>query len=159
MSAVRYLLIIPVLFVSLTLAACGEGDVATPTACLEGPDKISTALVTAPDQVMIDGTTPISDCLVGDQTTGDLVTFGADAVIVATRLGSEAGGTGPEAVKAAIQAGYLVGAMEKGAEDSAGIHAALVDRVESAATNELDTSGDGAQVHYDAGLEAGLKYG
>lgn len=159
MSGVRYLLIIPVLLASLALAACGEDDVATPTACLQGPDKIATALVTAPDPVMIDGTMPISGCLVGDQPTGDLVTFGTDAVIVATRLGSAAGGSGPEAIKAAIQAGYLVGAMEKGAETSAGIHSALVDRVESAATNELERSGDGAQVHYDAGLEAGLKYG
>ncbi len=159
MSDVRRLLLIPLFLVSFALFACGDDDPSTPVACLEGPDKIQTALVTAPDPVMIDGTVPISDCLVADQPTGDLVDFGADTVIVATRLGTQAGGSGPEAIRAAIQAGYLVGAMEKGAEGTAGIHTTLVDRVTSAATNELEQTGDGAQVHYDAGREAGRKYG
>lgn len=159
MSGVRRLLLIPLLFVPLALAACGGDEASTPIVCLEGPDKLQAALVTAPDPVMIDGTTPISGCLVAEQPTGDLVNFGADTVVVATRLGTEAGGSGPEAIRAAIQAGYLVGALERGAEKTAGIHTALVDRVKSAASNELERSGNGAQVHYDAGLEAGLKYG
>jgi hypothetical protein len=159
MSGVRWPLLIPVLFVSLALSACGDSEAGTPTACLEGPDKIQTALVTAPDPVMIDGTVPVSGCLIPDQPTGDLVDFGADTVVVATRLGTQAGGSGPEAIRAAIQAGYLVGAMEKGAEDSAGIHSALVDRVMSAASNELERAGSRARVHFEAGVEAGHKYG
>ncbi len=132
MSGVRWPLLIPVLFVSLLLAGCGRDEAVTPISCLEGPDKIETALVTAPEPVMIDGSTPISSCLVAEQPTGDLVDFGADSVVVATRLGTQAGGSGPEAIRAAIQAGYLVGAMQKGAEGTAGIHTALLDRVESA---------------------------
>jgi hypothetical protein len=159
MSDVRRFLLIPLLFVPLALGACGGDEASTPIVCLEGPDKIQTALVTAPDPVMIDGTAPISSCLIPDQPTGDLVDFGADAVVVATRLGTDAGGSGPESIRAAIQAGYLVGAMEKGAGNTAGIHTTLVERVKSAATNELGRSGEGAQVHYDAGLEAGRKYG
>jgi hypothetical protein len=159
MSGVRWPLLIPVVFLSLAFAGCGEEDVTTPVACFESPDKIETALVTAPDPVMIDGTVPISECLVPDQKTGDLVNFGADAVVVATRLGERAGDPGIEGTRAAIQAGYLVGALERGAEDTGGIHTALIDRVESAATNELQRAGERAQVHYDAGFEAGSKYG
>jgi hypothetical protein len=159
MSGVRWPLLIPVVFLSFALAACGEDEATTPVACLESPAKIETALVTAPDPVQIDGTTPISECLVPDQKTGDLVNFGADAVVAATRLGERAGDPGIEGTRAAIQAGYLVGALERGAEDTGGIHTALIDRVESAATNELERAGERAQVHYDAGFEAGSKYG
>jgi len=133
--------------------------VTTPIACLEGPVKIETALVTAPEPVLIDGTVPISDCVVKNQADGDLVNFGSDVVTVATQLGTEAGGSGPAAIAAAIRAGYLVGAIEKGAEETGGIHAALVDRVESAASYRLERAGEGAQVHYDAGFEAGSNTG
>ena len=69
-----------------------------------------------------------------------------------------AGGSGTEAIRAAIQAGYLVGAMEKGSEGSDGIHTTLVDRVKSAATYRMDDS-PGAKVHYEAGVEAGREFG
>jgi len=155
---VRWSLAIPVVFLSLLWVGCGSDEVATPTVCLEGPAKIETALVTAPDPVRVDGRIPISDCMIRNQPNGDLVNFGSDAVAVATKLGTQAGGSGPEAIRAAIQVGYLVGAIEKGSEDTDGIHAALLDRVKSAATYRLgDTSG--AQVHYDAGVEAGREFG
>lgn len=156
---VRRFLLIPVLLIPLLLAACGEDDAGTPTACLEGPAKIDTALVTAPEPVLIDGRIPISGCLVSDQPTGELVDFGSDAVAAATRLGTRAGGSGPEAINSAIRAGYLVGAIEKGSESTDGIHAALVDRVKSAATYRLERAGEGAQVHYEAGLKAGREFG
>jgi hypothetical protein len=155
---VRLVLTLPAVFFSLLLAGCGSEEVGTPTACLEGPAKIETALVTAPDPVLIDGTVPISDCMIRDQPNGELVNFGSDAVAVATRLGTRAGKPGPDAIRAAIQAGYLVGAMEKGSEDTDGIHAALVDRVRSAASYQVDDS-PGASVHYDAGVEAGREFG
>jgi len=158
---VRRSLLLPLLLLLLPLlaAACGDEDASTPVACLEGPGKIETALVTAPEPVLIDGTVPISDCLVRGQADGDLINFGSDVVTVATRLGTEAGGSGPAAIAAAIRAGYLVGAVEKGAEQTDGIHAALVERVRGAATFRLERAGEGAQVHYDAGLEAGSNFG
>jgi hypothetical protein len=155
----RRYLAIPVLFLAVIWAGCGSEEATTPIACLEGPAKIETALVTAPDPVRIDGTTPISDCVVKNQPNGDLVNFGSDTVQVATKLGTAAAETGPEAIRSAIQVGYLVGAMEKGAEDTGGIHAALIDRVRSAATYKLDEEGAGSRVHYDAGLEAGRETG
>jgi len=156
---VRRSLLLPLMLLPLLAAACGGDDETTPIVCLEGPAKIETALVTAPGPVLIDGTVPISGCLIRNQPDGDLVNFGSDTVTVATRLGKESGGSGPAAIAAAIRAGYLVGAMEKGSEDTDGIHAALVDRVRSAATYRLERSGEGAQVHYDAGLEAGRNTG
>ncbi len=156
---VRRLLLLPLLSLPLLFAACGDDEAVTPIACLESPEKIETALVTAPEPVLIDGTVPISDCLVRNQPDGDLVNFGSDVVTVATRLGTEAGGSGPASIAAAIRAGYLVGAIDKGAEQTDGIHAALADRVESAATYRLERAGEGAQVHYDAGLEAGSNSG
>jgi hypothetical protein len=155
---VRWSIAIPVVFLSLIWVGCGADEVGTPKVCLEGPAKIETALVTAPDAVRIDGTVPISDCLVRDQGSADLVTFGSSAVQVATKLGTEAAGSGPEAIRAAIQAGYLVGAMEKGSEESDGIHDSLVGRVKSAATYKLGES-PGVQVHYDAGVKAGTEFG
>jgi hypothetical protein len=149
---------LPVVLLSLLGAGCGSDEAATPVVCLEGPAKIETALVTAPDPVRIDGTVPISDCMIRDQPNGELVNFGSDAVAVATRLGTRAGGSGTEAIRAAIQAGYLGGAMEKGSEGSDGIHTTLVDRVKSAATYRMDDS-PGAKVHYEAGAEAGREFG
>jgi hypothetical protein len=154
----RWPLAVPVVLISLFWAGCGSDEVSTPTACLEGPAKIETALVTAPDPVRIDGTVPISDCMVRDQPNGELVNFGSDTVIVATRLGTQASESGADAIRAAIQVGYLVGAMEKGSEGSDGIHAALVDRVKSAANYKLSDA-PGARVHYEAGVEAGREFG
>jgi hypothetical protein len=62
-------------------------------------------------------------------------------------------------MKAAIDAGFLVGAIEKGAEDSEGIHATLVERVRAAATNGLSRASEQVRAHYEAGLEAGRDVG
>ena len=56
-------------------------------------------------------------------------------------------------------AGYLVGAIEKGAEDTEGIHAALVDRVEAAATNGLEGANQQIQGAYQKGYAAGQAKG
>ena len=59
-------------------------------------------------------------------------------------------------VSATIRAGYLVGALKKGAEGTDGIHATLVQRVEAAATNNLD---EAQRAEYERGLEAGSDEG
>ena len=78
------------------------------------------------------------------------------AVEVATRLGREATRPGPQGISAAIQAGYLVGAMERGARETGGIHEVLIDRVRSAATNGITAP---ARTHFEIGYEAGLRLG
>lgn len=107
----------------------------------------------------LDGDTSISDCLVRNQNEGDLLNFGASITEVATGLGKDSKQPGPAGLKAAIDAGYLVGAIEKGAEDTDGIHATLADRVRAAATNGLAGATDLKRAHYEAGVEAGKESG
>ena len=74
--------------------------------------------------------TPVA-CLVEDQQAGELTRVGLALVRTATALNDSArqapGG------QANLALGFLVGAVEKGAEDTNGIHADLVRRIEAAA--------------------------
>jgi hypothetical protein len=111
---------------------CGSADQdSTPEACLSGSSHYFAALERAGDTVRLPGAVPISDCLVENQGAGDLATVGGTLVKVATQLNAEARRDpgGPPTV----QLGYLVGAVEKGASDTHGIHAELVRRIDAAA--------------------------
>ena len=110
---------------------CGGRDDSTPVACLEGQEVYLAALDQTPGSVRLDGETPISECLAENQQGGDLATVGAAMVEVATELNAEARAapSGP----AALQLGYLVGAAERGAERTEGIHADLIRRLTVAA--------------------------
>jgi hypothetical protein len=113
-------------------AGCGGGrDEATPVACLEGADAYERALAKAPAAVRLDGETPIEDCLAENQDGGDLATVGEAMVATATALNAEARRDpgGP----ATLQLGYLLGAAERGAAKTEGIHADLVRRLVAAA--------------------------
>jgi hypothetical protein len=117
--------------VGLVLAGCGSSDGAeTPAACLAGPPTYLKALQDAPGPVRLAGETPISDCLVDDQSAGDLADLGASLVRTATLLSAaaERDPGGPQTVRL----GYLVGAVQEGASETSGIHADLVRRIEAA---------------------------
>jgi hypothetical protein len=112
----------------LAIAGCGskKNDLA-PSACLVGNNGYLRALERAPGEVRLAGTTPISDCLVPAQDGGQLANVGGPMVIAATKLNAEARrGSAP----AALQLGYLSGAVAKGAD---AIHTDLVRRLNSAA--------------------------
>jgi hypothetical protein len=118
--------------VFLTAIGCGSDDAAeTPSACLGPARAYVDALEAAPAQVRIGGVTPISGCLVEDQAPGAQATVGEAMIATATRLNREVrrDPAGPEAT----QLGYLVGAVQEGASRTAGIHADLVRRLDSAA--------------------------
>ena len=142
---------------AVVLGGCGNNDdVVTPDACLEGVSGYQQALGGAPTNVELPGGVRISDCLVRNQSDGDLVNVGDSLRIVATDL-SRGMKEGPaEDPSQAIRAGYLVGALKKGAEGTDGIHATLVQRVEAAATNNLDKA---QEAEYERGLEAGSDEG
>lgn len=144
------------LALALGVAACSNPEADTPTACIAGPKVIERALERAPGPARLQGRIPISDCIVPDQKVGQMTAFGSAAVEVANRLGRDARKPGVEGIAAAIRAGYLVGAVERGAADTGGIHAALLDRIRSAATNGVTGS---ALSHYEIGYEAGKKLG
>jgi hypothetical protein len=115
------------------LAGCGGSseDPETPAACLAPAAGYLRALESAPGEVRLDGTTPISECLVEDQPGGALQTVGESVVDAATELNARArrdpGGRGT------VQLGYLVGAVQEGASGTGGIHQDLVLRLDSAA--------------------------
>jgi hypothetical protein len=115
----------------LLAAGCGGRDESTPVACLEGPDAYEKALAAAPGEVLLAGDTAISDCLAENQDAGDLSRVGEAMVEAATSLNAEArrepGGD------ANLQLGYLLGAAERGAAQTEGIHADLVRRLTVAA--------------------------
>lgn len=120
----------------LTVFGCGGPSDATPVACLDGPGAYIGALGKAPGEVKLSGVTPISDCLAENQKGGDLATVGTSMIEAVTQLNAEAraepGGT------ANLQLGYLLGAAQRGAERTSGIHAELIRRLSVAARYSPD---------------------
>jgi hypothetical protein len=128
----RSLFAIPAVTVGiLTAVGCGTADNSTPVACLDGADAYVAALGDAPGDVRLSGEAPISDCLAENQAGGDLASVGVAMVQAATDLNAEArddpGGA------ANLQLGYLLGAAQRGAAETSGIHAELIRRLAVAA--------------------------
>jgi hypothetical protein len=127
------------------LAGCGSDDAETPAACLAPADAYLEALAEAPGEVRLDGTTPISDCIVPSQDGGELSQVGSATVEAATRLNAEA--RRDPAGERTVELGYLVGAVQEGAAETGGIHADLVRRLDTAAR-----AGEGGEP-FSAGFE------
>src|SRR3954471_22832100 len=98
------------------LAGCGNSDDSTPVACLEGGGAYERALKAAPDEVLLEDETLISECLARNQTSGDLVRVGEAMLETATTLNAEA--REDPGSDAAVQLGYLLGAIERGSKES-----------------------------------------
>src|SRR4051812_38591790 len=116
---------------ALVAIGCGSQDDSTPVACLEGAAAYERALQNAPGKVLLQGETPISDCLASNQKAGDLSQVGEAMVDTATALNAQAREEGGG--EAAVRLGYLIGAVQRGAESSEGIHSDLVRRLTVAA--------------------------
>jgi hypothetical protein len=112
---------------ALAVLGCGNEDDSTPVACLEGAGAYERALAAAPGEVLLGGETPISDCLVSGQTGGDLSRVGEAMLETATGLNAEA--QADPGGEASVRLGYLLGAAQRGSEESEGIHADLVRRL------------------------------
>jgi hypothetical protein len=131
--------LLPLLPLLAVLAACGSEPEPTPTACLTGPGDYLEALREAPDQALLAGSVPLSDCLVSDQSAGELNTVGQAVIAAATELNGEARRRPTSA--ATTRLGYLVGSVEEGASATAGIHTDLVRRINAAARFSDDPKG------------------
>lgn len=118
---------------ALALAVgCGSDDESrTPAACLGPSSTFLEALDRAPEEVRLEGATPISDCLVPDQDAGPLAQVGESMVGAATELNREV--RRDRDPGAAVQLGYLVGAVQEAASTTGGIHEDLVLRLDAAA--------------------------
>ncbi|HVD37384.1 MAG TPA: hypothetical protein VNC15_00985 [Solirubrobacterales bacterium] len=113
------------------LAGCGSSDNSTPVACLEGAAAYERALQAAPDEVLLEDETLISECLARNQSGGDLSRVGEAMIETATKLNAEA--REDPGSDAALQLGYLLGAVKRGMEESEGIHSDLLRRLVVAA--------------------------
>lgn len=120
----------------VAVAGCGGPNDSTPVACLEGAPAYLRALDNAPGEVELAGKTPISVCLAQNQAAGDLATVGTAMLGAATKLNTEARAEpgGP----ANLQLGYLLGAVQHGADGTEGIHAELIRRLAAAARYSPD---------------------
>jgi hypothetical protein len=159
MPRVRRALTASIVALLLLISGCGSGDDSTPAACLRPQAVYLTALSAAPEDVRLADDTSISSCLVENQAAGELTRVGLVLVRTTTTL-NERARRSPDGL-APVQLGYLLGAVEKGAEDTSGIHTALVRRIEAAATfspggKPLPGAFDAA---YQRGMEAGRESG
>jgi hypothetical protein len=117
---------------ALAAAGCGRSqNDSTPAACLDGASAYTAALAAAPGSVELSGGVPISDCLAENQSGGELATVGEAMVEAATKLNAEA--RAEPGGDAGLQLGYLLGAAQRGADRSEGIHADLIRRLTVAA--------------------------
>jgi hypothetical protein len=112
-------------------SGCGKQDDSTPVACLEGPSAYAKALADTPAEVKVGGETPISECVARNQQAGDLASVGAALVETATKLNAEA--RAQPGGDADLRLGYLLGAAQRGADRTEGIHADLLRRLAVAA--------------------------
>lgn len=119
------------LSLAVVAAGCGSKDPETPIACRDGAGAFTAALASAPGKVTLDDGTPISACLAPNQSGALLGQVGLGMTRAASRLSSEA--RSDPGGQANVALGYLVGAARKGAEDTAGIHAELIRRIEASA--------------------------
>ena len=155
----RRLPLIALFFVAL-LAACGSnGESPTPTACFASPSGYLQALRGAPGEVRLDRETAISDCFGATQPVGDQAQVGQSVIKAGTTLNGTARRR-PDSPQT-VQLGYLVGAVEKGAQTSAGVDDDLVRRLEAAARFNPGGGSPGAAFErafgrgYAAGQETG----
>jgi hypothetical protein len=94
----------------LPLCGCGE-EGGVPAACREGAPALVKALREAPGPVTLGGT-PLSGCIRDTSNGGDLQEVGQAYVYVGTRL-ADAAAEKPES-RAALELGYLIGALRRG---------------------------------------------
>jgi hypothetical protein len=138
---------------ALAAAGCGADDRPLPSACATGPRPAVRALHTAPGPVRLAGGTKLSSCVERARSEADIQTVGA----VFTRIADTLAGAMPRSDEAAVQLGYLIGAVRKGARHTNGIHDELVRRVEQAIG--IGGAPPPRRAAFDRGLAAGERTG
>ena len=111
---------------ALVAIGCGNDEHRVPVACLDG--NVSQALVKAPGEVRLEGETKLSECFNRAATPAEIQEVGAVFVSAAEKLSARAR-TNPHS-PAALQLGYLVGAVRRGARTDTGVHYESERRIE-----------------------------
>jgi hypothetical protein len=146
-------LALSLLAVALGAAGCGEDNRPLPAACATGPRPVARALAEAPGSVRLAGETKLSTCVERARSDADIQTVGS----LFTHTADELAGAMARSDAAALQLGYLIGAVRKGARHTSGIHQELVRRVEQ--TIGLDGVPPPRRAAFDRGLTAGERSG
>lgn len=118
-----------------------------PGACREGPARVRAALARAPGSVRV-GDTKLSECFTESAGATDIQVVSTTFLAVAQRLADRAK-TRPEGSEA-LRLGYLIGAAQRGAAHTQGIHTEMVRRLELEPTDIR-----GHSTAYRRGLRAG----
>ena len=134
------------------LAGCGNEDVVVPPECEQGPEAFRTALREAPGEVRIDGRVKISDCFQQAAPSSSVQTLGASILAAGQQLADRARAA-PNS-DAAVQLGYLLGAVRGGAGTDTGIHYETVRRLEQELTG-VDMNSPAFRRGLEAGREGG----
>src|SRR4051794_28776407 len=107
------------------VAGCGSNDHRIPVACLDG--NVPKALASAPGEGRVEGT-KLSDCFTRDAEPAEIQEVGAVFISATEELASEARAR-PRS-RAALELGYLIGAMRHGSDHTQGIHYETRRRIE-----------------------------
>jgi len=132
---------------------CGNDDRPLPAACVTDVKPIARALARAPAAVRLQDDTKLSTCVERARSEADIQTVGTAFTRVADQLATQL----PASDRAAVQLGYLIGAVRKGAAHTSGIHAELVRRMNQ--TAGIGGPPPGRRAAFDAGLRAGKRDG
>ena len=134
------------------LGGCGNEDVAVPVECLEGPGAVTTALASAPGEVRLGDRVRISDCFQQAASSADVQNLAA-IFITATRRTARRVQAAPHS-HAAVELGYLIGAVRRGARTDTGIHYEAGRRVEQELVGVPTETPE-----FERGLDAGRRAG
>lgn len=134
---------------TLALAGCGSEDKSLPAACSAGPRPVTRALGAAPGPVRLEGGVRLSTCVQRASSEADIQTMGFVLIRAADELSARVAASD----EAALELGYLIGAVRRGARHTSGIHQEMVRRVEQT------TGPDGAPPARSAAFRQGLAAG
>ena len=134
-------------------AGCGSKTTRPPASCLKGARVVEAALRAAPGPVSLAGGTRLSTCVYRAHSDSDLTTVGTIYTQVAGGLAAQV----PRSERAAVQLGYLTGAVKRGASGTNGTAVELVRRLEQAAG--LDGPPPSRRAAYARGIAAGARSG
>ncbi len=137
--------------VVLLAAGCGNKDVVVPAACLDGAG-LRSALSQAPRDVRLGGHVRISECFKHAAGSADVQNLGSMVLATTQELAARVR-RAPHS-HAAVELGYLVGAVRRGARTDGGVH------YESERRMEQELGGLPTETpEYRRGLRAGSRSG
>lgn len=128
-----------------------DEETGVPAGCRAGAPALRAALKKAPGRVTLGGT-PLSECIRDTSGGGDLQEVGQAYVYVGTRLADSAAEE-PEG-RAALELGYLMGALRRGSAGTQGVGHELTRRMRS----ELSRV-DSSSTAFRRGERAGRDHG